>query len=230
MKYEAWLNTPNYKYKYHLISKLTNSQYNNFLELFIKNKNSATYILFKKLYSLFDIPNLETYTESELLKLNKITKLIPLKSAVDLFENINRTHITERNVTKLLSYLSDINDFKNNKINVKWGPGNHGNVENNIKKHFIKHVQSDERIYWESILEEINSDSYAQYAIDNFYKMKNVIIHTDGCNVYLSGFHNNIFIIGRYHDNVFGISSCYHVEGGKKPGRYSGLCYELNFK
>lgn len=231
MKYEAWLNTPDYKYKYHLISKLTSVQYNNFLELFIKNKNHATYILFKKFYILFDLNNLDTFSESELIKLNKITKLIPLNVAIDVFKKINYTRVTERNVKKLLLYLTDVNNFKNNKINIAWGPGNHGNVTNNIQEHYIKHILSEEKIYWEGILGEINADSYAQYAIDNFYKMKNVIIHTDGINVYLSGFHNNIFIIGRYDDNnVFGISSCYYVEGGAKPGRYSGMCFELNFK
>jgi hypothetical protein len=230
VKYEAWLHTPHCEYKHHLINKLTNTQYNNFLELFIKNKNSATYILFKKLYTLFDIPNLDIYAESELIKLNKITKVIPLKSAVDVFGKINSAHITVHNVNKLLLYLIDMDDFKNNKINITWGPGNHGNPIDNVEQHFIKHVLSDESIYWESILGEMNSDAYAQYAIDNFYNMTNVIVHTDGLNVYLSGFHNNIFIIGRYDNNVFGISSCYYVEGGTKPGRYSGLCCELNLR
>ena len=126
---------------------------------------------------------------------------------------------------KILLYLWD-----ENKINIGWWACNHGNVIKNIEEHFIKHVYhvlSCEGVYWKSLLDEISCDSYKKYTIDVFYKMKNVIVHTDGINVYLSGFYDNVFIISRYHDDIFGISSCYYVENGEKNGRYKGICFEL---
>lgn len=159
--------------------------------------------------------------------MNKIvsTNKLSFETIIDIFNVFKTTNITEYNVYKLSLYLKDINKFSN--LNIKWGPGNHKDVNNNINEHFNKHVLSDEGKHWSKILESRNSKSYEQYAIKSFNKMKNIIIHTDGVNVYLSGFYNNIFIIGRYDNNTLGISSCYHVKTGEKSGRYKGLCLEL---
>lgn len=238
MKYEVWLKI-NQQYKYNLISKLTSKQYNNFVYQFINNKEQTTYILSKKLNYLFDSNKLRLYNNSDLVKLNKIVSnsKFSLDIIITLFDKFKRTNITEYNVNKLLLYLRDIDKFHN--LNVKWGPGNHKNITNNINQHFNKHVLSEEGKYWIKILNDNTSKSnnaenkifrksYEQYTIKSFNKMKNIIIHTDGVNVYLSGFYNNIFIIGRYDDNdIFGISSCYYVETGQKSGRYKGLCLEL---
>jgi len=204
------------------MSKLTSKQYSNFISQFFINKEQTIHILFKKFNVLFNVNKLKSYRISELIKLNKITvksKLL-LDDVISLFDKFNIVNITEYNANKLLLYLG-------NKINVKWGPGNHKNITNNINQHFDKHVLSEEGKYWVKLLDKIDCKSYEQYAIDSFHKMKNIIIHTDGINVYLSGFYNNIFIIGRYHDNIFGISSCYYVKSGEKLGRYKGLCLQL---
>jgi hypothetical protein len=229
MGYVAWLKA-NQEYNYHHIKKLTQYQFNNFITLFFTNKKQAEYILFKKLYKLFDSCDLETLKEKELIKLNKISEIITLNVAIRLFNKINYQNINLHNVKKLLLFLKDEDNIKKNKINIEWGPGNNKNKSNNIKEHFIKHVLSEEEgLYWNLILDKIDSESYANYAINNFYKMENVIVHTDGINVYLSGFYGNIFIVGRYHGDVFGISSCYYVEKGEKNGRYKNLCFEINF-
>jgi len=222
VKYEVWLKTDN-QYKYNLISKLTSKQYSNFISQFFTNKEQTTDILFKKFNVLFNVNKLNAYRISELNKLNKITvkSKLSLDDVIRLFDKFNITNITEYNASKLLLYLrNEIND-------VKWGPGNHKNITDNINQHFNKHVLSEEGKYWVKLLDKIDCKSYEQYAINSFDKMKNIIIHTDGINVYLSGFYNNIFIIGRYHDNIFGISSCYYVKSGEKLGRYKGLCLQL---
>ena len=131
------------------------------------------------------------------------------------------------NIESLIQTI--IKDIENNfNFNIKWGPGNHKNIAININEHFKKHVLSEEGKYWFKILDKIDYTSYQKYAIDSFYKMKKVIIHTNGVDVYLSGFYGNIFIIGRYDNNIFGISSCYYVESGEKLGRYKGLCLQLS--
>ena len=221
MKYEVWLKIDK-QYKYNLISKLTSKQYHNFISQFFTNKEQTTHILFKKFNVLFNVNKLKSYNINELIKLNKITvksKLI-LDDIIKLFDRFNITNITEYNASKLLLYLGNIN-------NIQWGPGNNKNISDNINQHFNKHVLSEEGKYWVKLLDKIDCKLYERYAINSFDKMKNIIIHTDGINVYLSGFYNNIFIIGRYDNNIFGISSCYYVKSGEKLGRYKGLCLQL---
>ena len=170
---------------------------------------------------------MKPYTISELIKLNKIVSnnKLSLDITIKLFEKFNTINITEHNVYKLFLYSKDIeNNFG---LNIKWGPGNHKNITDNITNHFKKHVLSEEGKYWLKILDSLDCKSYEKYAIESFYKMKDIIIHTDGTKVYLSGFYGNVFIIGRYHNNVFGISSCYYVESGEKLGRYKGFCLKL---
>lgn len=226
MKYESWVKIDQ-RYKYNLMSKLTTKQYNNFMTQFFINKEQTTYILFKKLNNLFEANKLKSYNVSELNKLNKIVSnnKLSLDILIRIFDKFKTTNITEYNVNKLLLYLRDIDKFHN--LNIKWGPGNHKNITDNINEHFNKHVLFEEGKHWFKILDKIDSVSYENYAIKSFHKMKNVIIHTNGVDVYLSGFYDNIFIIGRYDNDIFGISSCYHVKTGEKSGRYKGLCLEL---
>ncbi len=228
MKYGAWLET-NKHYKSNLINKLTLQQYNNFLQLFFENKIQTEQLLFKKLFNLFDSNNLGTYNYKQLIKLNNIANHVGLEDAIRLFNKINYQKINKYNAKNLLLYLNDEDKFKCGKINIDWGPGNHGNINNNIAQHFIKHVLSEEGEYWKTLLTEINYDNYKKYAIDAFYKMKNVIVHSNGFDVYMSGFYGNIFIIGRYHKWVFGISSCYYVESGEKHGRFNNYCFGIDF-
>lgn len=224
MKYVAWLNHDSY-HKYHLISKLTTHQYINFITLFIKNPKQTEFILFKKLYQLFNCSHLRSYDENELLKLNTVASCIPLLDAVILLNNVNHQLVNKYNAKKLLLYLRDKDDFINHNIIIRWGTGNHQDVTTNIREHFNKHVVllPDE---WN---QHLDLNGYRDYAITAFYKMNNVIIHTDGTGVYLSGFYGKIFIIGRYDNDIFGISSCYYVHNGEKAGRYKGLCFRITF-
>jgi len=184
--------------------------------------------LFKKYNNLFEYKKLRKYNVSELIKLNKIisNNKTRLETIIKVFDKFNSINITEHNFDKLLLYLRDIDKFSNMKVG--WGPGNQGDTTSNLHQHFNKHVLSNEESkYWSSILNNLDYKSYKNYAINFFNKMNKVIIHTDGVNIHLSGFYNNIFIIGRYHDDVFGISSCYYVNNGEKLGRYKGLCLKL---
>jgi len=204
---------------------LTTNHYNNFISQFFINKEQTEYILFKKLNVLFDTNKIKLYTKSELNKINKI--VLKCKISVDiiskLFNKFNTENITEYNASRLLLYLRDIDEIL--RSNIKWGSGNNNNANENIINHFKKHVLCpNEGKYWVKILDKIDCYSYEKYTIDSFSKMKKVLIHTDGVDVYLSGFHNDIFIVGRYDNDAFTISSCYYVESGEKFGRYKGLC------
>ena len=225
MKYEAWLNT-NFYYKLNLIKKLSYIQYQQFLNLFFINVHYSEYILIKKLYLLLDAPYLN-YTKKELLKLNKIATFMSLKSTLLLFNKMNHNQITTHNAKELFLYLKDEPKFKKHKIPIDWGPGNHGDKYKNIINHYNKHCLSEEGVYWKKILNEVTINNYQQYAIDHFYKMTKVMVHTDGKHVHLSGFYGSVFIIGRYNEDIFGISSCYYVENGDKYGRYNGQCFKI---
>lgn len=164
----------------------------------------------------------------ELHKLNKLIlkNKISLDVIIKLFNKFNTENITEYNAAKLLLYLRDLDRIL--RSNIKWGSGNNNDVNQNIINHFKKHVLCpNEGQYWIKILDEMNYNSYEKYAINSFSKMKKVLIHTDGVDVYLSGFHDNIFIVGRYDNDIFTISSCYYVKSGEKLGRYKGLCLQL---
>jgi hypothetical protein len=117
--------------------------------------------------------------------------------------------------------------FQNKKLSVQWGPGNNKTKKENVYKHYLKHALSDENQFWELILNDINCESYMKYTIGIFYKLSRVLIHTNGTNVYMSGFYNNVFVVGRYEGDVFGISSCYYIESGEKLGRWKNVCYKF---
>jgi len=229
MKYVAWVNINAY-YKSHILKNLNELQYFNFLMLFFQNRNLAEFIFLKKLYNVLYLKNLYQYHPDELIKLNKLfnssfisLKIIKLSS--EMIYKINYHHINKHNIHNLLLIIRDF--CCNQQINIVWGPGNHDNPINNLKQHYKKHILSDEGIYWKDLIFNIND--YKNYAINSFYKMKKVIVHTNGKHIYLSGFYGNVFIIGRYHEYVFGISSCYYVVNGEKPGRYKNKCFDIVF-
>lgn len=222
-KYVAWVNQD--KYKNHLLSTLTDPQLSYFIIIFYQNKSLAEHILFKKLFNILnEYVNIETYSKTDLNKLQMLTNYVSIQEAVLIYQN--SINITKYNVRKLLQFIKDKDKFINKEMNIVWGPGNHANVEENINEHYKKHVLSNwEAQYWKSL----NCESYRDYAIESFYKIKNVMVHSNGKNVYLSGFYGNVFIIGRYEDDVFGISSCYYVESGVKCGRERDFCFEIVF-
>lgn len=178
------------------------------------------------MFRLFDCNDLDKYECDQLKKLNDMIKHIDVSIMTMLFDKINYQKINMHNVKNLLLFVRDENDFIRGKKIIEWGRGNYKSVEENIKKHYEKHVlNEDEGIYWGNV----DCDDYEKYAIDNFYKMENVIVHSNGRYVYLSGFYGDVFIVGRYDDGVFGISSCYHVDGGVKNGRYKDYCFGIDF-
>jgi len=231
MKYVSWI-YEKHQYKHHIISKLSPLQIKYFIFIFNKNKSLAEYILINKLYNLFDIHDTinNKYTNKELIKLHMLAEYIPIQKGILLCTRINIDKINKYNVIPLLQFIDNEHNFINKKINIVWGPGNHGDLTKNVTEHFKKHVMSEmENKYWSSLLPDISYESYKNYAIKSFYKMKKVIIHSNGKFVYLSGFYNNVFIVGRYQEKVFGISSCYYVENGKKNGRKNDMCFKINF-
>jgi hypothetical protein len=88
-----------------------------------------------------------------------------------------------------------------------------------MRNHATKHSVELEYI--------LGLNGYNQYGVGLFYYMRDVIVHTNGRGTYISGFFNNVFIVGRYQDDVFGISSCYHVNSGIKEGRLKDKCFDL---
>jgi hypothetical protein len=225
VKYVAWTYIDR-QYKTNLINNMTKTQYHNFLQSFFKDKELTEYILFKKMFKLFDCYDLGNYERDQLKKLNDMLKHVNIYDMTMLFNKINYQKINIFNVKNLLLFLRDENDFIGKKIIIGWGPGNYKNIDENIMNHYEKHVLDDEECsYWGNV----DCDSYKQYAIDNFYKMKNVIVHSNGRYVYLSGFYGDVFIVGRYDEGVFGISSCYYVAGGVKNGRYKDYCFDIEF-
>lgn len=226
MKYVAWLNI-NPQYKNHILKTLNELQYFNFLMLFFKNRILAEFIFCKKLYHVLYLTNID-YTQDELIKINKLLNIsLKLLKLSDIFHKIHYPYVNKHNIHNLLLLINDFHGKKNTCI--AWGPGNHENPIVNVKAHYHKHILSDEGVYWKDLLTDFTLDHYKNYAIDSFYKMEKVIVHTNGKHIYLSGFYGNVFIVGRYHENIFGISSCYYVINGEKAGRYKNKCFDIEF-
>lgn len=151
-----------------------------------------------------------------------VTKLF-LKS------NIVLNKITAYNASLLYKFCCDEEKFVKHNVPIKWGPGNHPDRQSNIEAHYLKHVCTyPESEFWAQTLSINSWQTYEKYATESFYKMSNIIVHSNGRNVYLSGFYGNVFIIGRYNGNEFGISSCYYVESGEKQGRLADACFVLS--
>lgn len=158
------------------------------------------------------------YEKKDLSKLNKV--LVIIEDNYRILERVDYRSITKHNISDIKLFLRDEELFVNHQLEIKWGPGNHADIATNVSEHYLKHK---DEFTWNSIKE------YQNYPIKYFYQMKDVCVHSNGVHTYLSGFYNNVFIIGRYHQDIFGISSCYYVESGSKPGRYNNLCFKLQF-
>lgn len=238
MKYEPyvnWLNTNNI-YKQKLISELSSLQTQNLINTIINttiDNSQIEYILSHKFYDLLNdmkyVNLISKYKNADLLKVQTLSQCTPLHIVYNLLSKVQIQRLNKQNIHSILEYVINENNFSNKSVNVGWGPGNHGDIATNIDEHYKKHVLTNEGIHWSKLLTTMTHDSYMNYAIDSFYKMKNVIIHSNGKNVHLSGFYGNVFIVGRYHEGIFGISSCYYVENGEKNGRLQNLCFGINF-
>lgn len=219
-------------HKEKLLSKLSELEKQNLLIGFCINQSLTEYIFHSKLYRLFNLSFdfLGKYNNTELLRLHKIIEYVGIDNTIKICSKAKINNITKYNANLLLLYINNIENFISKKIAINWGPGNYGRYEKNIDEHYKKHILSDEGMYWSNILSELNCEYYKKYAIDSFYKMKNVIVHSNGKNVYLSGFYGNVFIVGRYDNNqTFGISSCYYVINGEKKGREKDFCFYIDW-
>jgi len=230
MKYVAWL-YKNHQHKNYFFSKLSSPQISQFITYYYQNKQLTEYILSKKLYNILNCSiDLENY---DLNKLNLLANNIPIHQAILLCQT--SANITKYNANDILKFIHDKENFINKKIKIEWGPGNHKDPKLNLIEHYQKHVLSKETVpfnelaHWKSLLTDPTCESYGKYAIESFYKMQNVIVHSNGTHVYLSGFYGTVFIIGRYNGDVFGISSCYVVESGEKNGRFKYKCFDISF-
>lgn len=148
---------------------------------------------------------------------------------------VNLQIITPRNINDLYKYVVAREQFASGQMPIQWGPGNNRDPYKNAILHSQKHAQyntsdvnkiwANEYLEWQQIL--FDDVAYETYPIVNFYKMRDVMVHTNGRGTYLSGFHNNVFIVGRWDGDVFGISSCYYVPGGRKLGREINKAFDI---
>lgn len=70
---------------------------------------------------------------------------------------------------------------------------------------------------------------YQDFAIENSRVMTNVIVHSNGTRVFISGSAGDAFIIGRFEGAQLGISSCYRPLdlAGKLRGARANMCWPL---
>jgi hypothetical protein len=70
---------------------------------------------------------------------------------------------------------------------------------------------------------------YRDFAIDHSRVMSNVIVHSNGTRVFISGSFGDVFIIGRFEGVQLGISSCYRPLDlqEKLNGARANMCWPL---
>lgn len=226
MKYVTWLYS-HHKYKNILISPLTIFQQISFRSLFDMNSVCAIYIITKRLYRLLRLPVdiLRLYSCNELQRIYMLMEYTSQDNMLLLLKYCKLSKITKYNINDLIRIIADHEDITNGVISVKWGKGNYANIETNIKQHYIKHVLSEEGIYWKQVLPELTEYHYKFYTEKIFKRINKIVIHSNGRYVCLSGFYNNFFVVGKYEEGKFTISSCYYVVNGEKYGRYVDSCY-----
>ena len=235
MKYVAWVYDL-HKYKTVQLSALSSGQLEAFKPIFDQNKSAAVHILKKKLYEILDLDL--TFVLKMTTTLHKICSMlrygISSQIVISVFNRVQSEsikNITTHNIRQIYQFVCMEKDFTQGKIPIQWGPGNHTDQLTNLQAHFVKHVETDpERANWSGILSKPDLESYESYAVNLFYKMRDIIVHSNGRHVYLSGFCQNVFIVGRFDGETFGISSCYYVESGVKRGRESDMCFRLRLK
>ena len=226
----AWL-YKNEIYKRQLLKRISSVGQNNLVDLFHYNSSLALTIIEEKYYTLLNIniELLKNVNPTWVTKIKRISESISIYDTLWLFNKVTDiNNITKNNAKFLMVFFEQYDNFKENKIEIKWGKGNHNDAETNLNEHYKKHLLSEEGYMWKNVLDCMDVNSYKEYAIKSFYNMNNIVIHTDGNNIYISGFINKIFIVGKYSDNTFSISSCYYVESGEKKGRHKTSLYKID--
>jgi len=206
-------------------------------ELFHQHRPIFDLIANRKLWALtsLKISSLTKYEDkSYLIRMNKVLSFVSADDLDRLLKaNINPHLITPLNKSDLICLLDMRESFESRSVCIQWGPGNHGDPDLNLERHWHKHVEPDnsERPYWSKVLPDLTDpNSYGSYAVESFYQMTDVMVHTSGVGAHLSGFVGNIFIVGRLDHQVFGLSSAYVVlTSDKKGGRMKTKCFDLAF-
>lgn len=237
----------NIEYKTHLLSFLEPIHIEAFLKLVqIGDPSIVTFILSKKLFALLELESIELvvgYSFDNLKKISTLCHAERLSNIIVVLQRVDILKTTEYNIKDLYKYVSNVNNFISGKVPIQWGPGNNKHPQLNAYNHCIKHTECNsdyahEHTEWEQIHKskvKFNNiaDLYNNHAVKCFYKMTDVIVHTNGRGVYMSGYYTTanikIFIVGRYDKNVFGISSCYCVSPYKKLGRHSDKVLDIVF-
>jgi hypothetical protein len=145
----------------------------------------------------------------------------------------NRELVTKHNILCIENFLHNLHKFRERKINIKWGSGNNKDINTNILLHYNKHTVDslEENEQWKKFYNgDISLEMYKKFPMKYFYQMKKIILHSNGKEVYISGFYNNFFIVGRLNESteLFSISSCYYVVNGEKKGRYTTMLLDID--
>lgn len=220
------------EYHAHLLSKMNIIQQKHLALLFHNYKLVFDLIMRQRLWSVLKLEDqMMKLDRVQMVRLEKVMSFVSESSAKKLVQmGVDPMLITSHNQSDLIRFMEMKDLFENRQVPIQWGPGNHGCPELNLYKHWEKHIETDptEQSKWSVILDDLTVESYGNYAIKSFYQMSDVIVHTNGKFVYLSGFVGSVFVVGRLDKGVFGISSAYVAETDK-CGRHNGKCFVLNF-
>lgn len=156
------------------------------------------------------------------------------KQLVDKFLSVTSNSIqkfTTQNIDRLVAMFI-ITHIKHIKWFDQWGPGNHGNVKDNITKHHEKHIINGVENWSNYVDHYMDEHQYAKFAIDTSKYMTNKCVHTNGLFVYFSGIYGKVLIVGRLDDDMnLGISSCYVIDDDKFESKINniklGACFYL---
>ena len=193
-------------YKLHLLRSLTSEYLDAFLRLLVKeNEVYFTLILRCKLFPLLHLHSayFAKYNPANLKKIATLSIIIPLEDVVAVLDVVDIEGVTKCNIRDLSKFVKHTNLFARRQVQINWGPGNNGCARKNAVEHCKKHAlynteytNTEEYLEWERILAD--DELYTNYSIKHFYAMRDVIVHSNGRGVYLSGFYFNVFIVGRY--------------------------------
>lgn len=216
-----------------VLARLTSKQLLSFSWLLLLSPKKAQLVISKKYYLLLDPLMLAArclaWSDAAWGHLHKLCHN-NLADVLRLYQAAQTSSLTTSNVKSLLALQSQACWGLNKKVS--WGVGNHASVEENIEAHYQKHVlDPEEGKYWHD-LGVSKLEEYRDYATQHFKKeeMERICLHTNGVEVYVSGFLGKVFLIARYTVEGLSISSCYYVLSGEKPGRLqkSALVLRLN--
>lgn len=202
-----------YRYGYDMFDKVLKNNFVNLMNYRLPSIVCKYPYLINNLHIICDKYGDNIYT-------NKFIEI--LGSNIDKITSFNINNIY---TIFVLVYLNKFIGFKT------WGPGNNKTPDLNIIAHYNKHVVDNKNENWKKYLNRLNVDEYKNFAINISQFMTNKIVHTNGVKVYLSGFYNDVLIIGRLDRNKnLGISSCYIVSDNSYNAKIQSFLNNCCFK